>query len=204
LVPPDLGGYQPPEVAARSLSDAERLSQAKALFSQAMTELGHDANQPPLTLHISTDRSDVSHRILQGIAAMLRKNLNVTVTLDEPEWRVWDAQFHRGDFDIVLYSWTADYDDPWTFLASWRTDAGMLNPGGYRNPSFDALLDQSRSLLAGPRLAILAEAERLLLADAPVIPLENDVMPYLVSPRVNGWHANAMEIHPARYISLKK
>ncbi len=199
-VPPGLGAYRPQEMAGRSLAPADRAARAKALLAE-----WRGGASDPLTIHLSTYKDDISHRIAQAVAAMLRQNLGVAVELDEPEWRVWDAQFHRGDFDLVLYDWVADYADPWTFLSNYRADAGLLNPGSYRNPSYDVLLDRSRAAPdKAAREDLLEQAERSLLADLPVIPLEFDVLPYLIAPRLEGWHANPTDMHPARYLSVKE
>jgi oligopeptide transport system substrate-binding protein len=200
FVPAGLGGYVPPTVDDAALKPADRVKLAKQLFSEAMAEIALDPQH--FTLHLSTYKDDIAHRIVQATAAMLRATLGIDVELEEPEWRVWDSEFHGGNFDIVLYEWTADYDDPWSFLSGLRSDAGLLNPGRYGNPEYDSLTRQSGALPPAERLAMLAKAERVLLADAPVIPLERDVMPYLISPHLKGWHPNAMDSHPVRFMEL--
>jgi oligopeptide transport system substrate-binding protein len=78
-----------------------------------------------------------------------------------------------------------------------------LNDAGYSNPVFDRLMDEAQ---AQPdphrRNALLERAERQLLDDAALIPLDNPVTITLVSPRVTGWRDNPVAMHLSRYLAL--
>jgi oligopeptide transport system substrate-binding protein len=52
------------------------------------------------------------------------------------------------------------------------------------------------------RLALLAEAEQLLLEEQPIIPLYFDVRRRLVKPEVRGWEPNPMDLHPSRHFYI--
>jgi hypothetical protein len=45
-------------------------------------------------------------------------------------------------------------------------------------------------------------AERALIANAPVMPIEHSVTKELVNPKVQGWQANVLDLHPSRFLSL--
>ena len=51
-------------------------------------------------------------------------------------------------------------------------------------------------------LGELEEAERLLLAEYPVIPLYYYVSKHLVSPEVEGWEDNILDYHYSHHLSL--
>jgi oligopeptide transport system substrate-binding protein len=48
----------------------------------------------------------------------------------------------------------------------------------------------------------MREAEALMLADMPVIPIYHDVSKNLVSPKVQGWVDNTSDKHRTRWLSL--
>ena len=55
---------------------------------------------------------------------------------------------------------------------------------------------------AGLRAAYLSEAERMVLAENPVIPIYFYVSKHLVSPRVRGWTDNVLDYHYSKDLAL--
>ena len=52
------------------------------------------------------------------------------------------------------------------------------------------------------RLALLAEADALIAADVPVVPLLGYASLSLVSPKLKGWQPNLVGRHPSRFLTL--
>jgi oligopeptide transport system substrate-binding protein len=79
-------------------------------------------------------------------------------------------------------------------LGLFETGFGINLPR-YSNPAYDSLL-QAASVQIDPaqRRASLQQAERLLLADQPVLPLYFYVNKHLISPKVHGWQDNIMNV----------
>jgi ABC-type oligopeptide transport system substrate-binding subunit len=53
------------------------------------------------------------------------------------------------------------------------------------------------------RAKILAQAEKTMLEEMPIIPLYFESICHLVAPRVEGWHANILDWHPLKFVTLK-
>jgi ABC-type oligopeptide transport system substrate-binding subunit len=53
------------------------------------------------------------------------------------------------------------------------------------------------------QMRLYAEAEALLLADAPIVPLYFYVSKHLVSPSVSGYESNVFDRHPSRYLAKR-
>ena len=203
LIPPGMPGYEPQTPASAALDQAERVAEAKSLFAAALHDHPALAADGRLKLRLLSGREQIVHRDITALKAMWEAALPIEVELVEPEFRVFDAVLHRGEFDLAEYTWYADYADPWTFLANFQSEGGPLNPGGYKNPAYDALLTQSRMAHGlAERNARYAEAERLVLADQAVIPWASETTQYLINPKVKGWDASPLSIFPSRFISI--
>ena len=93
---------------------------------------------------------------------------------------------YRGDFELYLGGWVADYPDPNAFLSLFDSRS-PLNYSSYANPEYDRLLRQA-SLETAPeeRFELLHKAEDEIMEDLGVIPLISSGGAYLISDRVKG------------------
>ena len=78
------------------------------------------------------------------------------------------------------YNWGADYPDPDNFLR-----LGLPKWTGWQNDAFEALIEKSRrSMDQNERLTLLREADKILMEEAPIIPLIYVGGAFLVKPWV--------------------
>ena len=90
-----------------------------------------------------------------------------------------------------------------TFAQLLQSDFGV-NLTGYSNPEYDALVGKAtREPDLARRRALLEEAERRMLADHPVLPLYFYVNKHLVSPAVEGWTDNVMNVQYSKDLGLR-
>jgi ABC-type oligopeptide transport system substrate-binding subunit len=104
----------------------------------------------------------------------------------------------------VRLGWSADFVDPEAFADVFES-SNPQNTLGYRSESYDRLLERSRAA-ATPvqRMALLAEAEAVLLEDAAVVPVFFRVSKHLVKPGVTGVEASPLGRLPSRDLSLTR
>ena len=82
-----------------------------------------------------------------------------------------------------------------SFLDIFASSSG-LNHGRFSDAEYDKLLgDAAETPDKSARNAKLAEAEARLLGEAAMIPIYFYSRVYLISPRVLGWEANALDFH---------
>ena len=157
-----------------ALAEARELYR-KAGYSAAQAARGRDALQ----------HGDGHNRLAVAVAAMWKEALGVETTLYAEEFRALLQSIQaRKDTQVFRSSWVGDYNDAYTFLQLLQTGFG-INLTGYSNPRYDALLaDASRQADPARRRALLEEAERVMLADHPVLPLYFYVNKHLVKPYV--------------------
>ncbi len=85
--------------------------------------------------------------------------------------RLLSGPERKGHFQMVLFAWGATKPDE-EFLSVMFLQGSKRNVYGYRNPDVTLLIvDVLKEKDAAKRVAMLREAERLVLTDAPVVPL---------------------------------
>ena len=197
FVPPgvaDYPGAQPPYWASWPL--ARRQAQARELLRQA----GYGPGGKPLklTIYLRASTDPAEH---DTVVQANWKAIGVTADFARSDAAVAYDAFRTGNFQVANPGWVADYDDPMTFLDMLMTNGGQNNYGRYSNPAYDALLDKANTEPnAAKRAAYMAQAEHLMLEDAPIVPLFYNVATNLVNPRITGWADNLQDFHPSRYL----
>ena len=180
------------------MSKDEREAKAREYYRDA----GFDDNNP-LQVEIRYNTSDAHRQIALAIHSMWREVLGVDATLINEEFQVLLANMRAKEVTEVFRSgWSGDYNDANTFLQIMQTDHPS-NLSGYSSDEFDSLMRRAaeQTNLDGRRL-YLEEAEKIMLADQPVIPLYFYVSKHLVKPRVQGWQDNVLDYHYSQHLSL--
>src|SRR5699024_4817867 len=143
--------------------------EAKKLLQEGMEEEGWD-ELPAVELSFNTD--DVLKDVAETIQDQLKENIDVEVTLQNSEWNVFrddqadlKLQFSRSTFGH-------DYADPINALENFTTSNTVMNRTGWSNEEYDKLLDDARKEAdSEKRWDMLLEAERILIDEAPLLPL---------------------------------
>ena len=110
----------------------------------------------------------------------------------ETNWPSFSGMLAQGKFPMFLYAWFADVPHPDNFLFKLFYSRSPRNFTGYSNRVVDDLLLQAKSERDLPRqMDLYRQAERLVLDDAPIIPVwhytyERLFQPYVRSVEVNG------------------
>lgn len=198
LVPPGTWNYQSQQWNWESMSDADRIAEARRLYAEAGF-----STSTPLRLRLLFNSSQSIKQTAVQVAAMWREALGVDTTLTDEEFRVFlESRHDKHKWDVVRLAWTADYDDASSFLDILRASSSN-NDSGYSNPLFDKFLDEAANTAdSNIRSGLLARAERAMLDDYPVIPLYYFVSKRLVKPYVSGVKPNLLDRVSSKDISL--
>jgi oligopeptide transport system substrate-binding protein len=193
-----VSGYTPQQFDYATRPYAERVMEARDLYGAA----GYSATRP-LKVEIRYNSGEVHNRIAVAIAAMWKEALGVESTLYAEEFRALLQTIQaRKDTQVFRSSWVGDYNDAYSFAQVLRRDFG-INLTGYANPRYDDLLDRAvRESDLAQRRGLLEEAERMMLADHPLLPIYFYVNKHLVKPRVQGWTDNVMNVQYSKALSL--
>ena len=200
LTAPGVPGYTLPDANMAKATQAERDAKAKELVKEA----GYGPGGKPLTVEILHNTNESTRKIAVGIASMWQSKLGAKVSLNNQEWKVVLQNAGEKSYaNTVVLGWIADFPDPYTFLKLFLGDVGKMNRSGYANATYDTKLNEA-NLTTDParRLALVAAAEGMMLADAPLIPIYHTSYRNLVHPRVKGWFESPMGVQPTRYIEV--
>jgi oligopeptide transport system substrate-binding protein len=198
FTPPGVANYvQPPAPVWSTWTFERRQAAARALLAQAGYGPGH-----PLKIEIKHRNSSDPTLIMPAIQADW-KSIGVEATLAQNETQIAYAAYRSRDFQVADAAWIADYNDAMSFLYLQQSATGPQNYGDYKNPVYDKLLaDADNEPDAKVRAGYLAQAEQIMLRDAPVAPIFFYVNKNLVNPNVTGWVDNLVDHHRSRYLCL--
>ena len=197
---PPVSGYAQRQVEWANWTQDERNDEARRLYAEA----GYSRDNP-FKVELMYNTNDNHKRLSIAVAAMWKQVLGVETSLVNQEWKVFlDTRNLKQDTQIFRGGWIGDYDDAFTFTQLMYSTNAMNHPG-YANAEYDALV--RRAAAEGDlakRAGLMAEAETLLLADLPVLPIYFYVSTHLVRPWVGGRVANIMDHHYTKNLYILK
>ncbi len=200
VIPPHIGNYgERAEADFKTTSPIDREDEAKRLLAAA----GYGPGMP-LRVELRYNTTDNNRRTAIAIAEQW-KAIGVETSFVNTDGKTHFAYLRDGgDFDVARYGWIGDYSDPYNFLFLFLSDNKGFNSGQYNNPRFDALLRQGENEVdLSKRAAILREADSILAAEQPWIPILYYSTKNLVSPKLAGFEQNLRGALPPRFLSLK-
>ena len=197
---PPVRGYtqQAPEEA--EWTQEQREAEARRLYAEA----GY-SSENPLKVEVLYNTSDNHKRIAIALRFMWQEVLGVEATLANQEWKVFlETRKRKQETEIFRAGWIGDYEDAYTF-AQLLESTNEQNDSGYNSPSYDALLAAASAEPDAVRRAEhLQHAERVMLADQPILPLYFYVTKRMVKPWVRGYEGNIMDHIYTRHLSILK
>jgi oligopeptide transport system substrate-binding protein len=199
FVPPGILSYgAPTTVTWKNMDIFAREDAAKRLLQDA----GYGPGGKTLDVEIRFNSSE-NHKATAVAVADMWKTLGITTHLYESDATSFFAYIRSGaPYDVARSGWFADFADAQNYLFLAESDNPGLNSAHFSNADFDALMRKAAQSDGAPRIAILHQAEALLLEQEPYAPLLFTLSHNLVSKRLSGWQPNVLDHHPGRYISI--
>jgi oligopeptide transport system substrate-binding protein len=174
---PKLGGYPYDPRAARELLAVAGYPGGRGL--------------PPIAIWSATNNAQVLQEHEQIKKYLAAVGIQVEFNYDT-SWPSFSSKLAQGKFPLFLYAWFADVPHPDNFLFKLFYSRSPRNFTGYADRAVDDLLVLAKRESDLPRqMDLYRQAERLILDDAPIIPIwhytyERLFQPYVRSVEVNG------------------
>ena len=159
------------------------IDRARLYLAQAKKEL--ELNEwSPLTF-LTGDRA-TTNKISEYLQQEFKEKLGLDIKIDRQIFKQRLAKMSSGDFDMVLAGWCPDYADPLTFgdlFASWNKN----NRGEYKNLELDRWVRIAQnSLEPTARMNAFSEIQRIIHAEAVILPTYESGSVYVRDPRLKG------------------
>ncbi|MFO1492425.1 MAG: ABC transporter substrate-binding protein, partial [Kiritimatiellia bacterium] len=192
LTPPDTAGFTSRSALAGTLDEARKL----------LADAGYPGGRGFPDVDLLYNTSDNQRIMAEIVQQMWNRELGVKVNLVNQEWKVYMDTRRKLDFGICRAGWTADYNDPMSFLDLFVTGGGNNNTG-WSSAAYDAAIAEAGRTTGEPRMEAFQRAEALLAAELPILTLYHYRTVNLVHPRVQGWNPTNLDHHPYKHVSLK-
>jgi len=129
--------------------------------------------------------------------------VNVAVRQLEPEVFLYNLKDERDE--LYAMGWIADYPSPQNFLETLFSSGQDNNVSGYANPELDEVLDEAAAEEdRDRRMALYQQAERMVIDDAPCVPLLFGANQVLVKPYVSGYVPGPLGIPDLTAVSVNR
>jgi oligopeptide transport system substrate-binding protein len=187
ILPPGMPGYNE---AVEGLD--YDIGEAIELIAESRYE--DVSNLPPITLTVDGYGNIISGYV-GAIIQEWQQNLGVEISVRQLETDDFLYNLNEEKDEMFVTGWIADYPDPHNFLDILFHTGSEVNTSDYSNPALDALLDRAAiEQNETARLNMYQQAEQLVIADAPCIPLFHGSSYILVEPYVKGYELSPMGI----------
>ena len=138
--------------------------EAKDLLAKGLEEVGKTFEEFNQGLSLVIGDGDLNLKTAQVFQQQWKNVLGVDVEVRSMEYGLRQDAYDTGDWTIAKEGWGADYNDPLSFLELFQT-GNIQNDCHYSSEEFDSLLEQAAVTTGEDRIALLQEAEKVLLQD---------------------------------------
>lgn len=169
----------------------------KELLIEGLREEGLDVDTTKVTLTLNTrGTSEWSKKSAEWLQQKFRETLGIELNIEMTEWNIMWDKVDAGEYEIAVGGWSADYNDPSTFLDCFHTKNGYYGEKktgwiGEQAEEFNKLIEKAQiSTDSDERAQIFLEAEKVLLEDAPVTPIYSGKYSSFVRKYVKNYNSN--------------
>jgi oligopeptide transport system substrate-binding protein len=195
---PAYSGFVPRGLPSFDSASVKGYSYQPAKARELLKEAGYPdgRSMPAIKLFTIPVYSELASFIAKELEA-----IGVTIQVEVVQKGLLLEQTAKSQAPFFRGSWIADYPDAENYLSVFYSrNPAPPNYTRYNNPRYDKLYEQALSLTSdSARNELYREMDRMIIDDAPVIPLWYDEVIHLVQPHVQGFRPNGLNLLELRY-----
>ncbi|GFZ26905.1 peptide ABC transporter substrate-binding protein [Lactobacillus corticis] len=160
---------------------------ARKYWTKGLKEIGTSS----LTFNLMSDNSnEQNNAVTQYLQSQWMKVLpNLKININNIPSSVQSDRTTKGNFDLYIAGWGADFNDPISFLQTKISNSPSFNRGHWSNKKYDQLIQQAENGDANnpvKRWKDMLQAEKIYLHDLGGIPLYQLSYSYLQNKNLHG------------------
>ncbi len=185
-IPPGMPGYD------ANLGQEYKFNVPRA--KQLLAEAGYsDVSKLPAIKFQYADAAN-NRVVAQFLDAQMKENLGITITLEPMESRAFSQLINNEQETWALLGWGADYPDPDNWLPELFGTGATINHTLYSNKQFDDIATRAKKELDNAkRLQLWADAQKIVISEAPIATIFYRERFWLKKPAVTGLKHTSMD-----------
>ncbi len=175
VISDELGGkwsdhpeYDVTDVYHKTAADPEA---AQAFMKAACEELGYASATDMPTFDFFTQTGEVQRTLSEYFQNVWQSTFGINIEIRQLEFAQYWENLYNQPYDIVRTGWGPDYDDPFTYLDMWDSRGGWNKTGWSSDAYNDLITAANKESDYAKRNDMFSQAEKILLTEAPIIPL---------------------------------
>ncbi len=190
-------GWLPPGTPAVVADLGREYAFDESAAAKLLSDAGYPDGEDFPTVTLTIPDVDAYQTVALFIQEQLRQNLGVTLEIEALESNAYGERWGAGDFELTLFDFFADYNDPENWLPQQFASDGSYNVTGYTNSEVDELLTLAATELNDDaRLQLYEDAHKLIIDDQALTPIYHPERNYLVKRQVDGLALTPLDAEP--------
>jgi oligopeptide transport system substrate-binding protein len=163
---------------------------AKAYMAKACEELGYASGADMPTFDFFTTSGEIQRTLSEYFQSVWGDTLGIKINIRQLEFAQYWENLYNQPYDIARTGWGPDYDDPFTYLDMWDSRGGWNKTGWVGENFYTLTAEANKQSDYKKRNDMFFEAEKILLTEAPIIPLYMSRGALMISPKIQNVSIN--------------
>lgn len=197
---PAESGFVPDGLPSFNAAEVKGYTYDPALAKQLLKEAGFEKTMPPIKLLTIPIYASIASFVANEL-----QQLGINVQVETVQKSLLFEQTSKGNALFFRGSWIADYPDAENYLSVFYSrNPAPPNYTRYKNPAFDILYEKALAETNDSlRYVLYRQMDKLVMADAPIVPLWYDMVLHLVQPSVKSFKPNSLNMLELRRVGKK-
>lgn len=176
IIPPGMPGYQ---------AGYQGLPYDKNKALAALESAYPDVSKVP-SITFTYPSSQISSLEAQALQQMWQTALGIHVNLLSVELNAYNTETTNRQVQFGFTQWTADFPDPYDWLALNLLSSAAGNDGSWSNAQFDQAVMQAEQATGNARIQLYNQAEQIAITDVGWLPLDHQTLSAVIPSWVHG------------------